>query len=155
MKKLLLILAIMGFGVVGTMYASAQYYYDSNYYYDTSSYTTSYTSYQPTHGYGSSWYGGNYGNYTYGIGSYTIGCTTYFYNTRTGATLYTQNICNQYTGTYPSYPQTPSQYCTYKYVNGAWYPSCGGNQYGGGYYGGGYNNYLNCYYDQWGQYVCW
>lgn len=170
MKKLLFALFIIGFSVAGFAIANAQYYdYGTsygygNYGYGTSMYDTSYTmtgytdtnyssySYPQTNYYGGGYYGGGYGGYgsygSGGIGSYTIGCTTYYYNTRTGAQLYTRYICNTYqyqqptcyytctnSYTYPYYGNYGNyygggyyggtQYCTYRYVNGAWYPSCG------------------------------
>lgn len=158
MKKILLILSIVGFGIAGLAYANAQYYsgYGASqtgmqYYGDYGVTSASYSypvdySYSVSSTYGSSYgygggYGGGYGYGNGGIGSYTIGCTTYYYNTRTGAQLYTQNICYTYTQpvyTQPIYYDYPyyggnyggwygggSQYCTYKYINGSWYPTCG------------------------------
>lgn len=185
MKKILFALAFAGLGVVGFSVANAQYYdygtsYDyGSYDYGTSMYDasymmtgytdTNYSSYsypQSNYYYGGNYnYGGGYGSgYGYygsgGIGSYTIGCTTYFYNTRTGAQLYTRYICTTYqqpTYYYPSYPTYPStQYCTYKYISGAWYPSCGNSYYYGNYnygYNSGYTN-SGCYYQN-GYQVCY
>lgn len=175
MKKILFALTLVGFSVAGLVIANAQYYdyygtsnnYD-NYGYGTYSdstyygYTdTGYSNYSYPQNY---YYGGNYGygsgyspSYSTGyygsggIGSYTVGCTTYYYNTRTGAQLYTRYICNTYqyqqptcyytcnnSYTYPYYYGNNygnyyggsnyyggTQYCTYRYVNGSWYPSCG------------------------------
>ena len=153
MKKILITLGILG--LVGAGIASAQYY-DSVYY---GNYGTTNTYYG---GYNNSYYG--YGN---AIGSYTIGCTTYYYNTRTGASMGQQQICNttytypsttyyQYQYTYPytyTYPSTQSQYCTYGYNGGSWYPCYNNSWYGN--YNGGYQNYTNCYYSTYGQYICY
>jgi hypothetical protein len=175
MKKLLLPLIITGLAVVGLTTASAQYYgsYDYGAYsYDNTTYSatgytnTSYTSYDYPEMSSQSYYGGRrggnyYGNYGGGIGSYTIGCTTYYYNTRTGAQLYTSYICNTYQYTqptyyYPTYPYTyPSnQYCTYGYQNGNWH-QCQSYSWFDNSYNNGYQNYLNCYYDQYGRYICY
>lgn len=173
MKKALLLLSIIGLGIAGLTSANAQYYdnyyntsYDSSYnsMYYNSTYTTAYT--QPAY---TSYYGGgsNYGYYgTGGTGSYTIGCTTYYYNTRTGAQLYTQQICNntpvytQPTYSYPvqySYPTTytqPSQYYTYGYSNGSWYPGySSGGIFGLGNIGNTNSNY-GCYYQN-GYQICY
>jgi hypothetical protein len=169
MKKLLFILTLAGCGILT---ANAQYYdyngYDyGSYSYDTSYNTTAYanTNYS-TYTYPQTYYGGNYGNnysnYNGGIGSYTIGCTTYYYNTRTGAQLYTSYICNNYQYTpptyYPTYPITypsQSQYCTYGYQNGNWHQCQSYSWLGDNSYNNGYQNYLNCYHDQYGQYICY
>lgn len=149
MKKILIALSFVGLSLLGVGAVSAQYYN-----YDTSGYTnTMYSNYSYTYPqsygnyYGNYNYGNYYGNNYYGgVGSYTIGCTTYYYNTRTGAQLYTQYICSNYNSYYPynyynnySYPVQyyyyytnpyPSynygnQYCTYRYIGNIWYPTCG------------------------------
>lgn len=176
MKKLLLTLSALALAVTGASLAGAQYYNAS--YYSTTHVPS--TSYQ----------------YTYGaaIGSYTIGCTTYYYNTTSGAVTATQNICaNTHPGTYNTptytYPATysypaqytypantaytsytngynynnmNSQYCTYGYRNGSWQPCYSSSWFDNNAtynYNNGYNNtpqnYLNCYYDAQGQYICW
>ena len=157
MKKLLLTLSLLCIGIVGISTAGAQYSYDSsNYYYDSTYTNTSYSSYSypAQYSYPASDYGNYYGSYGHGIGSYTIGCITYYYNTRTGAQLYTQNICPTSNYTYPDYGYgygySHSQYCTWGYHNGSWRPCYSGNSWSGGN-----NNYLNCYYDWRGQYICW
>ena len=168
MKRIILMLAAVGLGITGLVTASAQYYSNNNSY-DYGAYSSSYTSTSYSYPETSSYYYGNYGGsyghgnyydgYTGGVGSYTIGCTTYYYNTRTGSVLYTSNICPTYNYTYPSYyytyPSYPSnQYCTYGYHNGSW-NQC--QSYGGFWnnYNNGYQNYLNCYYDQYGRYICY
>lgn len=154
MKKLLFILSALGLIATGLTTASAQYYTAS------ASYPTA-ASYYYQQPYSSAYYA-SYGS---GIGSYTIGCTTYYYNTSTGAQLYTQNICTQHTDTYYttypasytyptySYP-THNQYCTWGARNGQWYPCQTFSWFDNDYYDG-HQNYLNCYYDWRGQYICW
>lgn len=179
MKKLLFILTLAGCGILT---ANAQYYdyngYDYGSYsydtlYNTTAYAnTSYSNYYPQT-YSGNNYGTNYSNYNGGIGSYTIGCTTYYYNTRTGSQLYTSYICSNYTTpsayqyqtnyqyqqptyyqtqTYPvtSYPSYPSQYQTYGYNNGTWYPG-----YSHSILSGTSNTYQSCYYNSYGQYLCY
>ncbi len=163
MKKILFTFLFAAFCILGFSTASAQYYTSDtynygNYTYDNTMYSTSasYSSYSYPSSYS---YGNNYsyGGYGGSIGSYTIGCTTYYYNTRTGAQLYTSYICTTYTppvtppSYYYTYPTYPSQYCTYGYHGGSWHPCTSYNWYGNNTY----NNYLNCYYNQYGQYICY
>lgn len=163
MKKILLFALGVGFMFTGLSVASAQYYgaysYDTSY---TGGYgTASYSSYYPSSQYSQYHYGGGYSG---GIGSYTIGCTTYYYNTRTGAVLYTSYICNTYQPTQPTCYYTctggynynySSPYYTYGYSNGSWYPRYSSSIFGNS----GYNNYnynsQTCYYNTYGQYVCY
>lgn len=176
MKKILFILSLVSFSLVGIGTASAQYYTNTNMY-SYGNYTYSNPSYGNYSSY--SYPGYSYPNYTYsnnysysnsayygGVGSYTIGCTTYYYNTRTGAQLYTSNICNTYNTNYsynyqyqyPSYNYTypsTSQYCTYGYYNGSWSPCVSHSIFNSYNSYNGYQNYLNCYYNQYGQYVCY
>jgi hypothetical protein len=166
MKNILLTLSLLGMAFFGAATASAQYYggyYDYGMMPAATTYTTS-----------------GYYSYGAGVGSYTIGCTTYYYNTATGANLGSQNIC-QYqtpgyaaspsyytnpsyttydyynTNTYNSYTNPSTQYCTWGYRNGSWRPCTGGSiLFGNNYnYNNTYQNYLNCYYDPYGQYICW
>ncbi|MEZ0209299.1 MAG: hypothetical protein ACAH17_03945 [Candidatus Paceibacterota bacterium] len=173
MKKILLTLSFACCTALGLATASAQYYpsYDyGSYSYDTSYTTTGYANTSYSSYYPQTYYGGIYGKnsstYNGGIGSYTIGCTTYYYNTRTGAQLYTSYICSTYqpqpttytySTTYPSYPSytyPTSQYYTYGYSNGSWYPGYQSSIFDSSY-NNGYQNYLNCYHDMYGQYVCY
>ena len=163
MKKILFILSFLGVGAAGLATAGAQYYSS----YDYGNYTSSYTSssYYPSYNSGSR-------------ASYTIGCTTYYYNPYTGASLGQQQVCSSapvYTQpTYPSYPTyptyptydygynygytytQPSQYTTYGYSNGSWYPGYSNGGIFGSFTNGGYDNYNNygCYYQN-GYQVCY
>ncbi len=152
MKKIFLMLSFLGLTITGLGTASAQYttntYYYQRPYYGNSSYVS----------YGS------------GVGSYTIGCVTHYYNTSTGAEISTQNICTTYNQptsyyytTYPAttyYPTTytypTTQYYTYGYNNGSWYPGYSSSIFSNTYTNySGYQNYLNCSYNMYGQYICY
>jgi hypothetical protein len=162
MKKILLLALALSFTFTGLSVASAQYYgaysYDASYMsggYTNTSYSNSYPSPQHYYGHGNSYSGG--------IGSYTIGCTTYYYSTRTGSVLYTSYTCNTYQYTQPTCYYTcaagynytySSPYYTYGYTNGNWYPGYSSSFFGNNY-NNGYQNYLNCYYDQYGRYICY
>lgn len=172
MKKLFLSLSLLGLIISGAAVAGAQYY-NTQYYNTTTANMGYYGSMHTTH-YPSTSY-----HYSHGaaVGSYTIGCTTYYYNMTTGAHLGSENICRYSTPAvyippvtqpvvysnpsyttytdYYSYTYPSTQNCTWGYYNGMW--RCSTNSmYGGGYhYSDGYQNYLNCYYDQYGQYICW
>ena len=134
MKKILIALSLVGLSFVGFAMAGAQYYgygsysYD-NYYYADASYSGYSSTYPQTH---SQYYTDSYRYRSKdGVGSYTIVCTTYYYNTRTGAQLYTENICTTYcTYQYPStcqptysYPVTYTYPTTYTYPVNYSYPS--------------------------------
>lgn len=170
MKKILISLSLAGLSFVGFATVWAQYYDYGSYSSDSYYMDTSYSNYSSTYTYPQTYSPYNADSYRYrsksGVGSYTIGCITYYYNARTGAQLYTENICTTncayqypstcqltYSYTYPvtytyptsySYPVNYSypsnyynsypyygnyygntQYCTYSYVNGGWYPNCG------------------------------
>lgn len=125
MKKTLLLLSILGASLLGLATVSAQYYGN----------TTTNTSYGSSYSYGQ-----NHGNYNGGTGSYTIGCTTYYYNTRTGAQLSTQNICTNY-----QYQQEPTYYypttAYYEYYTQPTYQYQYSYPYDYGYVGGNYGSY--------------
>lgn len=100
--------------------------------------------------------------------TYTSGCYTYYYNGYTAATSIVSYNCGQsYYPTQPVYTQpaisTPTQYYTYRYSNGAWYPNYNYNttNYNYGYTTPIYN-YTNtgynygCQYSYWGwQQICY
>lgn len=157
MKKTLLLLSILGSSLIGLATVSAQYYGN----------TTTNTSYGSSYSYGQNHGGGQ--NYSGGIGSYTIECTTYYYNTRTMAPLYTQNICTNNYQTNYQYPQETTyyypaalyydydyQYYTqptyqYQYSYPYDYRYVGGNY--GSHYGSG-SNYCTYQYVNGGWYGC-
>ncbi len=165
MKKTLFTLSILAFTAIST--AQAAYYYNNNSSYDTSYYTTTSYSYPGYVDYGN--------HYSYGSrASYTVNCITYYYDPRTGASLGQEQICTTPvypTPTYPSYPTyptyptydygynygytytQPSQYTTYGYSNGSWYPGYSSGGIFGSFTNAGYNN-SSCYYQN-GYQVCY
>lgn len=103
------------------------------------------------------------GNYSCGTFhasyTYTSGCYTYYYDGYTAATSIVSYNCGQpYYPTQPVYMQpvisTPTQYYTYRYSNGVWYPSYNYNPINYGYTNTGYN-YTNAGYNYGCQYNYW
>ena len=126
MKKILVSLSLAGLSFAGFATVGAQYYDYGSYSYDSYYTDTSYSSYSSTYPQTYSPY--HTDSYRYrskgGVGSYTIGCVTYYYNTRTGTQLYTENICTTYcTYQYPSTCQPTYSYpVTYTYPTNYTYP---------------------------------
>lgn len=96
-------------------------------------------------------------SYTYPVNySYPV---QYSYPANSTYTPYNQYGYTTYNNSGYGY-NTSSQYCTYGYANGVWTPCTGSSLYSnsnlyGGTYGSGYQDYLNCHYDTYGQYVCY
>ncbi len=157
MKKTLFIFTIIGLGIFGVVPVNAQYY-DAQFY-QSASYPTTYTNTgYYNNSYNNQSYNNNYSSYYMGgTGSYTIGCTTYYYSTRTGAQLYTQNICTSYNYHDTSFYSYTNPYYVYQYEGGSWYPGYYSGEYTNTGYGYNYgnNNYGSSCYLQNGYQVCY